>query len=216
MSGEAGSARKHPERAEGTARLEAFTDGVIAIVVTLLVLELHVPEVRPGESLLDALLHLTPQFASFTVSFVTVAIYWVNHHHFYTRVFYTDWRLLWLNNLFLFWLALVPFSTALVGDYTFEPIAVAVYDANLLLAALGFTLMGQYALFWGELADPTIPMAKRKGERQRAYFGIGLYLVAGALAFVWVPAALAIIAGIPVTYFVPSLVSGNDASALAS
>lgn len=207
---EQSAAPRRPARTEGTTRLEAFTDGVIAIVVTLLVFELRVPHVEPGQSLLDALAGLTPKFASFIVSFATVGIYWVNHHHFYARVFHTDWRLLWLNNHFLFWLALVPFTTALVGDYTSDPVAVAVYAVNLMMAAIGFTWMGQYALFGGDLVDPTIPMEERRHERRRAYIGVAAYAIAGALAFVSVPAALVIIGGIPIAYFVPNLLSAAE------
>lgn len=209
--GRAEEGRGHPPRTEGTGRLEAFTDGVIAIVVTLLVLELHVPE-ADGD-LGAALLAMGPKFASLIVSFVTVAIYWVNHHHFFERLRYTDWRLLWLNNHFLFWLSLIPFTTALVGDHTLDPLAVTVYVGDLLLTGAAFVLMGQYALFHGDLADGTISMDVRRRERRRGWAGVGAYLVAGVLAWVWVPAALLLIAAIPVAYFVPSLLTPNEIEA---
>ncbi len=189
-------------------RLETFTDGVIAIVVTLLVLELHVPSAEDGD-LGRALLALMPKFASFAVSFVTVAIYWVNHHHFFERVHYTDWLLLWLNNHFLFWLALIPFTTALVGDYIEDPLAVAIYALNLFLTAAGFVAMGQYALFGGGLADASVPMAERRSERRRGWAGTSAYGVAAALAYVWLPGALVLIAAIPLAYFVPNLLSSE-------
>lgn len=106
----------------------------------------------------------------------------------------------------------MPFTTALVGDHTGDPVAVAIYAANLMMAAVGFTLMGQYALFGGELADPAIPLAEREGERRRAWLGLTAYVVAGVLAFVWVPAALVIIAGILMTYFVVNLLSAEESS----
>ncbi len=197
-----------PARAEGTDRLEMFTDGVIAIVVTLLVLELHVPETT--HDVAEALWAIVPKLASLTVSFVTIAIYWVNHHHFYARVRYTDWRLLWLNNHFLFWLALIPFTTALVGDHIEDSLAVAVYAGDLMLTGLAFVVMGQYVLFWSALGDESIPMAVRRHERARGYAGVVAYLAAMCLAFVWLPGALVIIAGIPVTYFVPHLLVGEE------
>lgn len=197
-----------PARTEGTVRLETFTDGVIAIVVTLLVLELHVPE--SAHDVAEALWEIMPKLASLTVSFVTVAIYWVNHHHFYERVRYTDWRLLWLNNHFLFWLALIPFTTALVGDHLGDPLAVAVYAGDLMLTALAFVLMGQYVLFWSSLGDESIPRALRVHERRRGYAGVAAYVFAMGIAFVWLPGALIIIAGIPVTYFVPNLLLGEE------
>ena len=99
---------------EGTGRLEAFSDGVFEIVVTLLIIEVHLPPLvgSGSQAMLDALGEIAPKLVSFTVSFATVAIYWVNHHHFFSRVTHTDWKLLWANNLLLFWLTVVPFTTA--------------------------------------------------------------------------------------------------------
>ncbi|MFN8637992.1 MAG: TMEM175 family protein [Dehalococcoidia bacterium] len=199
--------RARAPHTEGTDRIEAFTDGVIAIVVTLLVLELHVPE---GEDLEAGLLAMMPKFASLMVSFVTVAIYWVNHHHFFDRLRFTDWRLLWANNHFLFWLSLIPFTTALVGDHTFDPLAVTVYAGDLMLTGAAFVVMGQYALFHSDLADESIPMSVRRHERRRGWTGVSAYLMAGVLAWVWLPGALLLFAAIPVTYFVPSLLNPPD------
>lgn len=199
---------RRPPRTEGTARLETFTDGVIAIVVTLLVLELHVPSAE-GAALGGALLELVPKLASLAVSFATVAIYWVNHHHFFERVRHTDWRLLWLNNHFLFWLSLIPFTTALVGDHIEEPIAVAVYAVNLMLTGAGFVAMGQYALFGGALADEAIPLEERRSERRRGWAGVSAYGVAAVMAYAWPPGALILLAGIPLAYFVPNLLSSE-------
>ena len=94
--------------------------------------------------MLAALGEIAPKLISFTVSFATVAIYWVNHHHFFSRVTHTDWKLLWANNLLLFWLTVVPFTTAVVGDHPTEPVAVFIYGMNLALAAASFALMGWY------------------------------------------------------------------------
>src|SRR6185436_4774383 len=106
--------RNQRPRVSGTSRMEAFSDGVTAIVVTLLVFHLAVPKLHDPTSseLWHELGVLTPKFISFAVSFFTVAIFWVNHHHFMHRVTHTDWKLLWLNNLLLFWLTTVPFTTA--------------------------------------------------------------------------------------------------------
>ncbi len=202
------ASEQRPPRAAGTVRLEAFTDGVIAIVVTLLVLELHVPSAE-GEELSGALVALLPKLASLAVSFATVAIYWVNHHHFFERVRYTDWRVLWLNNHFLFWLSLIPFTTALVGDHIDQPVAVATYALNLMLTGGAFVVMGQYALFGGALVDESVPMAERWSERRRGWAGVSAFAVAVVMAYVWSPGALILIAGIPLAYFVPNLLSSE-------
>ena len=128
--------RPERPRVEGTGRLEAFSDGVIAIVVTLLVLELRLPEVEghANEAFLEAFGAVMPKFISFAVSFAIVAIFWVNHHHFFSRVTHTDWKLLWLNNILLFFLAVTPFSTAVLGDHPLDAIPIAFYGINLALA----------------------------------------------------------------------------------
>jgi len=191
--------------------MEAFSDGVMAIVVTLLVFHLAVPKLHDPTSseLWHELGVLTPKFISFAVSFFTVAIFWVNHHHFMHRVTHTDWKLLWLNNLLLFWLTTVPFTTAFIGDYPREPVAVGVYAFSLGMAGLSFTLMGRYVFFGGLLADPSVAVEERLRERRRSWIGTGLYLAAAGLAFLWVYAALAIIIVIPFAYVIPNLL-GSD------
>lgn len=198
-------------RTAGTARLEAFSDGVIAIVVTLLVFELRLPEGSPDD-LGTALVELTPKLASFALSFVTVAIFWVNHHHFFDRVQHSDWPLLWLNNHLLFWLALVPFTTGLLGDHIDEPLAVALYAANLGMGAAAFVGINQYALFASELVDSSISLAVRRNERRRAVLGVVSFSVGAALAYVWLPAALVLIGAIPLAYVVPNLLAGDEAT----
>ena len=198
-------------RVEGTGRLAAFSDGVFAIVVTLLILEVRLPEVE-GEgtdAFLAAFGAVAPKLFSFTVSFITVAIYWVNHHHFFSRVTHTDWKLLWTNNLLLFFLTVVPFSTAVLGDHPTEAVPVAFYGLNLGFAALAFTLMGRYVFFGGQLVDPAVAHADRVAEWRRSWIGTLAYLATAILAFVWVPAALAIFVVVPLAFVVPRLLGGD-------
>lgn len=91
-------------RVHGTGRVEAFSDGVIAFIVTLLIFEVRLPEVPEGSNaaMWDAVAAVAPKFLGFTVSFFTVAIFWVNHHYFFSRITHTDWKVLWANNLLLF------------------------------------------------------------------------------------------------------------------
>jgi uncharacterized membrane protein len=120
-------------------RLEAFSDGVIAIIITIMVLELHVPHGADWQDLLP----LAPIFFCYVLSFVFIGIYWNNHHHLLQVVKHVDGRVLWANMLLLFWLSLVPFATAWMGENDFSTAPVAVYGAVLLAAAISFTILTQ-------------------------------------------------------------------------
>src|SRR6476620_328419 len=118
----------------GTARLEAFSDGVIAIIITSMVLEMRAPV---GTDL-ASLAPLLPVFLSYVLSFVYVGIYWNNHHHFLHAAQHVNGRVLWANLHLLFWLSLFPFATGWMGENHFAPVPVAVYGAVLLMAALAW------------------------------------------------------------------------------
>ncbi len=118
-------------------RLAAFSDGVIAVIITIMVLDLKIPD-RAG---LDALKNLTPVFFSYVLSFVNVAIYWNNHHHFFQLVPRVNGAILWANIHLLFWLSLVPFTTGWMGENHFAAIPTAVYGVVLLLCALAWYVM---------------------------------------------------------------------------
>ena len=115
-------------------RLEAFSDGVMAIVITIMVLELRPPE----GARLENLLPLVPTFLSYLLSFALLGTYWNNHHHLLQAARVIDARVLWANLHLLFWLSLFPFGTAWVGETTFAPLPVAAYGVLLLLAALAY------------------------------------------------------------------------------
>jgi uncharacterized membrane protein len=119
------------------SRLEAFSDGVLAIIITIMVLELHAPD---GDSL-AALRQLIPTFLGYGLSFIFVGIYWNNHHHLFQAVRVVDGRVLWANLHLLFWLSLVPFATAWMGDSGFSGWPVAFYGTVLLLAGAAYYLL---------------------------------------------------------------------------
>ena len=123
----------------GKNRLEAFSDGVIAIIITIMVLEMKVPH---GESL-DALLPLAPVFFSYVLSFVYVGIYWNNHHHMLHTVARVGGGVLWANLHLLFWLSLFPFVTGWMGENHFAPVPSALYGVVLLMAALAYWVLQQ-------------------------------------------------------------------------
>ena len=118
-------------------RLSAFTDGVVAVIITIMVLELKPPE---GTDI-AALARLAPTFLSYVLSFIYVAIYWNNHHHFFNLVKQVDGAILWANIQLLFWISLVPFTTAWMGENPTAPIPVAVYGVSVLMPTLGWMVM---------------------------------------------------------------------------
>jgi len=197
-----------PRRIPGTGRLEAFSDGVIAIIVTLLIFEVRLPSLPPDASsqeMIDAFISIGPKLASFAVSFFTVSIFWVNHHSFFAGVTHTDWKLLWANSFLLFFLAVVPFTTAVLGDHLGQPIAVAAYALNLGLAGAAFTLMGWYVLFRARLIDERISDAARRIEVKRSSIGSATYLLGVPLGLVAPVAAEILFVGVPIAFIVPGL-----------
>jgi uncharacterized membrane protein len=123
----------------GTSRLEAFSDGVIAIIITIMVLELKVPH---GESLAD-LVPLVPVFLSYVLSFIYLGIYWNNHHHMLHVSHKVSWPMLWANLHLLFWLSLIPFATGWMGENHFAAAPTALYGSVLLMAAIAYFVLQQ-------------------------------------------------------------------------
>jgi uncharacterized membrane protein len=165
-------------------RLEAFSDGMLAIIITIMVLEMKVPH---GDSL-DALLPVFPAFLSYVLSFVYVGIYWNNHHHYLQAAQHVDGRVLWANLHLLFWLSLFPFATAWMGENHFASVPVALYGAVLLMASLAwmpfqFSLIRANGARDGELAQMLLSRRDWKGILAPL-----LYACAIPLAFVsaWV------------------------------
>lgn len=121
------------------SRIEAFSDGVIAIIITIMVLELKIPQ---GSEIAD-LFKLWPIFISYLLSFVFVGIYWANHHHLFHSVKQINSRLIWANLTLLFFLSLIPFTTGWMGENHFMNIPVAIYGVNLLLSAISYFVLQQ-------------------------------------------------------------------------
>ena len=159
------------------SRLEAFSDGVIAIIITIMVLELKVPH----EPTLYALLELWPVFSSYVLSFVYVAIYWQNHHHLLHTARRVDGRILWANTHLLFWLSLVPFSTGWMGENHFAQWPVVIYGVNLLACGVAYFILSQQIL---RKEGPTSDLARAIGSDRKGQIALVSYLAAIALAFV--------------------------------
>lgn len=180
-----------------TSRLEAFSDGVIAVIITIMVLELKVP--HTGK--LEDLVKVAPSLLVYALSFALVAIMWVNHHHFIDKARRADAALLWSNNLLLFFMSLIPFVTAYLGENCHEPLAVAVYGVVLVFACAAFLLV-QTVLGRQNASDEAQRIEFRR-LNHKAIFSLCCYAASVALAFVSVYASFAIFVIIPLLYFWP-------------
>jgi uncharacterized membrane protein len=194
------------------ARLEAFSDGVFAIAITLLVLDLHVPEVGDG-SLAHALWRQWPADASYVVSFLTIGIVWVNHHNVFRHLERCDRRLLFLNVLLLLTVAVLPYPTALIAHYgrTHNAVAAAVaYGVVMVSLALFFNAIWHYSIRAGLLGAEADPR-EVSGITRSFVPGPFLYLAGTLLAFVNADASLLIYAALAVFYIVSSSFWGRRA-----
>jgi uncharacterized membrane protein len=172
-------------------RMEAFSDGVVAILITIMVLELRVPH---GADL-AGLRPLIPVFLSYVLSFIFLGIYWSNHHHLLHAISHVDGRILWANLHLLFWLSLIPFVTGWMGENRFAALPVALYGIVLLLAAVAYFILTRalIALHGRESVLATAVGRDRKGK-----VSIVIYLAAIPLAFVnpWISCALYVLVAI--------------------
>ena len=173
----------------GPERLAAFSDGVLAIVITIMVLDLRVPHEARGAADLAALRPLAPVFASYVLSFVYVGIYWNNHHHMLHLARRVDGGVLWANLHLLFWLSLVPFVTAWMGENHFAAVPTAAYGVVLLLAAVAYAIL-QRTVVARQGADARLAAAV--GRDGKGKLSPVLYALAIPLAFVrpWAAGAL--------------------------
>jgi len=177
-------------------RVEAFSDGVIAIIITIMVLELKAPH----EEGLDALKPLWPVFLSYVLSFIYIGIYWNNHHHMFHSVKHVKGSVLWANLHLLFWLSLTPFTTAWMGENHFAPVPVAVYGVGLFLSAIAYTILVR-TLISAHGRDSEF--AARIGSDFKGYVSIALYVAAIALAFVSQKLAMVLFFVVAMIWLIP-------------
>ena len=172
-------------------RLEAFSDGVLAIVITIMVLELS----APAEPTLAALKELIPTFLSYGLSFIFIGIYWNNHHHLFQAVEQVDGRILWANLHLLFWLSLTPFVTAWMGANNFAAWPVALYGVDLLLAGIAYFILVR-TLLARHSEDSVLASAVNRDFKGK--ISVVIYATAVPLAFVstWLAGGLYILVAI--------------------
>jgi uncharacterized membrane protein len=189
------------ERLHDPARVLALSDGVFAILITLLVLEIHVPELTQGHSLNQALREIRPSLVAFVISFILAGMYWVGHRDLFALIRRTDRGLVWLNILYLLPLCLLPFAAGLLGRYDQEPVALRIYGLLLVAIAIMRVVIWLYAtsrphLLWQPLDD----RQRRAGLAINLYPGL-VYLLAFLVARSAPTLSLLIYAGLPLLYF---------------
>ena len=181
----------------GKTRLEAFSDGVIAIIITIMVLEMKVPH---GAEWSD-LAKLGPVFLSYVLSFANVGIYWNNHHHMLHAASRVNGGILWANMHFLFWLSLMPFTTGWMGENHFAPLPVALYAFDLLMCGVGYALLqGQIIKLHGRDSA----LASAVGGARKEKISVAVYVLAIPLALLgysWIAGALLV--AVALIWFIP-------------
>ena len=180
----------------GKGRLEAFTDGVLAIVITIMVLDMKVP----AGSDFAALMSGVPIFLAYALSYANVGIFWNNHHHMLHATEHIDGKVLWANLFLLFWISLVPFVIRWMDDTGFAALPTAAYGAVLILAAIGYLL-----LEWAVIArnGRSSKLAAAVGSDLKGKLSLLIYAVAIALAFVRSWIAIALYVMVALMWFVP-------------
>lgn len=202
------------------SRVEAFSDGVFAIIVTLLVLEIKVPHIENHASipeLAQALYVLLPKFISWIISFLMVCVIWVNHHRLLNQIANITHGIFWLNALLLLWCSFIPFPTALLGDYLHNPVSALVFGVVMALMSFSFTLIRWQAQRGTDILQPTINRADfRKVTRQSVLFGPVLYGTGAVAGFLSTWLAVAIFGFIPFYFIFFNRSSPPDATPTAA
>jgi uncharacterized membrane protein len=178
------------------ARLETFSDGVLAIILTIMVLELKVPH----GSDLASLKPLLPVLLSYILSFINVGIYWNNHHHMFHAVHHINGSIMWANMFLLFWLSLVPFITGWMGENHFTIWPVALYGIVLFMAGIAYYILAQRLV---KLHGKDSTLAKAIGRDQKGLISVIIYGTAVGLAFVNSNISLALYALVAIIWFIP-------------
>jgi uncharacterized membrane protein len=186
------------------SRVETFSDGVFAIIVTLLVLEIQVPKISNPNSvkeLVNALIALLPKFLSWITSFFMVCVIWVNHHRIFEMLSQITPKVFWLNAYLLLWCSFIPFPTAMVGNYIQNPVALSFFGIVLAFVGSGFIML-RYAILKHKLSiDPLNEVVFKKATTKAVLFGISSYLIGAVVSWISTYISLLIFLLIPL-YFI--------------
>lgn len=188
-----------------TNRIEAFSDGVIAIIITIMVFDLKVPEVAGGihsANVWSVLLSVLPKFISYLISFIILAIIWINHHQMFQQIKRSNVTLLWLNNLLLFCMSLIPFSTNFIGANPFLPEADFFYGIIFFMNASSFWLLRNYAVK-AKLVRDNVSERTKQRIRIKNMLSISLYLFAAFSGYISSYISFLLFIIVPILYFIP-------------
>ena len=180
-------------------RLSAFTDGVIAIIITIMVLELPVPHGTGAKELQP----LWPSLGAYALSFVNIGVFWNNHHHLMHLVRRVDGRVLWANLFLLFWLSLIPFVIRWIGEAKVSAEPVAAYGGVLTMAALAYLLLERMIIRADVAEDGETPLDRAVGKVKRERLSLALYASGVLVAFIQPWLAVAIYVGVALMWFAP-------------
>jgi len=179
-------------------RLENFSDAVIAIILTIMVLELKVPHTTSW----DDIFHVYPLFISYCLSFAFIAIYWVNHHHLLHAVRSVNSRILWSNLLLLFTLSLIPWGTAVMGEHNFEQNGVILYTLLCLLPAIAYTILSSAIIKSRNPDRKVLDILQRMKTKE--IMSLFLYSLALLFSFIYIPASLFLVFCVSCMWIIPS------------
>src|SRR5437660_11692348 len=191
-------------------RIEAFSDGVFAIVVTLLVLELKVPALKDHASvseLAHALVDLLPNFLSWLISFIIVCKFWLNHHHLLGLARHATYGMVWLNSIFLMFQSFIPFPTALMGEYPMNPLAVSLFGVVMAVNTLLFIALQSYIL--RNLIKPELLVTQVPHLTRKSFVGVISYLLGVAATLFNVHIAVVLYALTPLFFITPPQAKNN-------
>ena len=201
-----------------TSRVEAYSDAIIAIIMTLLVFNLKAPVLQGLSATEDLRIvnNIWPQFLAFIVSFIALAVIWVNHHHFFHALKGIDKKLLWHNNHILVWVCLVPFATALAGENFGNPTATAVYGLVMLMMSVAFSLTIRHAFFYSVLLPDTVNKNEREKQFRRSLIGPIAYVVGIFWSFFFPYISMIIYVLIMLFYFLPQRIEDAVSDAVGA
>jgi uncharacterized membrane protein len=187
-------------------RVEAFSDGIFAIIITLLILEIRVPVISQPDSvseLSDKLLHLAPKIIAWVISFLTIAVVWVNHHRVFESIKHINHAVFWLNANLLLWCSFIPFPTALIGDYPGNKLAVSLFGICSFLMGVAFLMLRGYMWKHPEITNNFSREYLWLGVRNVLLFGPSIYLLGIASAWIHPFIAFGFYAFITIYFILP-------------
>lgn len=189
-----------------TTRIEAFSDGVIAIIITIMVFDLKLQETPTDKTVWSELIKLAPKFISYAISFLILAIMWVNHHQLFHQIKHTDRKLLWYSIHLLFWMSVVPFGTNFIGSNPWLWQASFFYGIIFFMSALSFSMLRNYVNNNNLLHDNINKQAHLK-IRNKNRIALSIYLLAASMSIISVYISFVLFLVVPAMYFIPEKIS---------